>query len=101
MGRDEYLATSVMGWEQRDWLGSLWWDDSLRKEGIYERIMLCKNWNPGKSWSQTGMILEAMEEDFRIEIYRNTRRFPHTRVGSLKVILSGLKSCGTSGRLYT
>jgi len=74
MNRDQYLAQEVMGWEQRKWLGSLWWDDPLRGEGIFEYIMLYAEWEPGESWPQTGMILEAMEKDFRIEIYRNTRK---------------------------
>jgi len=70
MNRDEYLVREVMGWTRSKTFGDEWkW---FAPDGWAEYAL--DEWNPGKSWPQTGMILEAMEEDFRIEIYRNTRQ---------------------------
>jgi len=76
MDRDEYLAREVMQWHK----GNI--DRADEYPGAYHDsgdkwIMPIRDWNPGESWPQTGMLLETMEKDFYITVtqywdYNNT-----------------------------
>jgi len=64
MDRDEYLAREIMGWTRSKTFSDEWkW---FAPDGWAEYAL--DEWDPGKSWPQTGMILEEMEQDYYITI---------------------------------
>lgn len=84
MNRDEFLATSVMGWVFYEGFYTNWWihpilvpseEDSgeltLRYPSSKHGCETCR-WSPGESWPQTGMILEEMREGFRVSVRQHS-----------------------------
>ena len=59
--RDEFLATEVLLWVADVRYNQTKYIESLPCGGVRYRDADC--WHPGEDWSQTGMILEAMEKD--------------------------------------
>ena len=74
MDRDEYLAQEVTQWKYR--ILAYWEPNLIDKDGdIYdEYVMLKTDWHPGKSWPQTGMLLETMKEDFQLRVQEEVTR---------------------------
>ena len=68
MNRDEFLAREVMLWHWEvheavpGWVER--WEGWVAEDGKWRAT----KWNPGKSWTQTGMILKQMEKDFFVTI---------------------------------
>jgi len=70
MGRDEYLAREIMGWTRSKTFSDEWkW---FAPDGWAEYAL--DEWNPGKSWPQTGMIIEAMKEGFQLRVQEEIAR---------------------------
>ena len=68
MNRDEFLAIGVMGWhwEVRKLApdSGVYLEGWITSDGLWNEA----KWDPGEDWSQTGLLLDAMKQDYQVEI---------------------------------